>query len=270
MLWKPEKHLTFFKYHGTGNDFILVDQRDHSYLDASSERVIRLLCDRHFGIGADGLILLELDPGLDFRMVYFNSDGRESSMCGNGGRCLLAFANHLGMIGSEGRFRAIDGIHEGRIRPDGWVDLKMADVRLVERTDNALVLDTGSPHYVSFVQDAAKVDVFAEGRKVRYSDRFREQGINVNFVSELDRGICVSTYERGVEQETLSCGTGVTAAALAWALQQDMKGQCELPVKAKGGDLLIRFDRQGESFTDIWLCGPAIQVFRGELEQLQA
>lgn len=255
--------LPFYKYQGTGNDFILVDQRQQQYLSPTNQELIEHLCHRRFGIGADGLILLENEPNYDFRMVYFNADGRQSSMCGNGGRCIVAFAKFLGVIEEHCRFLAIDGPHEAVIQQDDWVELKMSDVQEVETDDGFYFLNTGSPHYVRFVENLEQLDVVQQGRAVRYSDRFRQEGTNVNFVQANAEGIAVATYERGVEDETLSCGTGVTAAALAYSLQQN--GIQEVPIQAKGGNLLVRFQRTETGFEDIWLCGPAKQVFEGRI-----
>lgn len=256
--------IPFFKYQGTGNDFVMVDNRTGVFPDASDVALIARLCDRRFGIGADGLILLEHAPGFNFRMVYFNADGRESSMCGNGGRCIVAFANHLGIIGDHCRFIAIDGPHEARITAPDWVELKMSDVAAVAQTsDGDYVLNTGSPHYVQFVDQLDDLPVAEQGRKIRYSETYQAAGINVNFVEAEEAGIAVATYERGVEDETLSCGTGVTAAAIAWYLKNTDKGPTEVAVSTKGGQLKVRFKPTENGFGDVWLCGPAVRVFEG-------
>jgi diaminopimelate epimerase len=259
--------MPFYKYQGAGNDFVIVDQRLHYYLSRDNTEKIRSLCDRRFGIGADGLMLLQNREGYDFEMVYFNADGREGSMCGNGGRCIAAFAHHLGVIGEYGRFMAVDGEHEAWIKTPNWVELHMQDVRTVEKGADYYYLNTGSPHYIRFVEALPAVDVVGEGRKVRYSDRFCQEGTNVNFVQvEPDGGIAVATYERGVEDETLACGTGVTAAAIAYYLQRDGGEAREIPIKAKGGDLSVRFEVKDGHFYNIWLCGPAERVFEGSIE----
>ncbi len=258
--------LEFFKYQGAGNDFIIVDNREQQLLTRKDGAVIRKLCDRRFGIGADGLMLLEDKDGWDFEMVYFNADGGEGTMCGNGGRCLVAFAHRQAAIGNDCRFWAIDGPHEARILRSDWVELKMQDVTAIEAGDGFFVLDTGSPHYVRFVDDLQAVDVVQAGRAVRYSDRFREKGTNVNFVQVVPEGLKIATYERGVENETLACGTGVTAAALAYARQHPGEPLHNLAVFAKGGDLEVRFERQSQGFSQIWLCGPATFVFEGVIE----
>ncbi|MBS1637027.1 MAG: diaminopimelate epimerase [Bacteroidetes bacterium] len=256
--------LQFYKYQGTGNDFVLIDNRDMK-LSLSVEQ-IRLLCDRRFGIGADGLMLLELEPGVDFKMVYFNSDGNESSMCGNGGRCITALAARLGLIGKEAKFLAVDGLHEAKIEND-IVSLKMNDVRTIETGSDFYFLDTGSPHYVKFVEGVAHTDVFSEGSKIRNNERFKETGTNVNFIEKLDDVLFVRTYERGVEDETLSCGTGVTASALVAAARGLATGKNNCRVKTPGGELNVKFDKVLENtFYNIWLEGPATFVFKGEIE----
>lgn len=255
----------FFKYHGAGNDFIMVDHRAGFHFDLVDEAFIRHLCDRHFGIGADGLISLQSHAAADFEMKYFNADGREGSMCGNGGRCTVAFAYQMGIRKDHYQFLAVDGLHEAFLREMGWVELKMGDVAAVEVGEGYFFLDTGSPHYVRFVDDLAGLDVCAEGRAIRYNDRFRQKGTNVNFVAPDGDGISVATYERGVEDETLSCGTGITASALVTALKNGMTGNTpiRIPVRAKGGQLEVRFERSSAGFRNIWLCGPTRLVFEG-------
>lgn len=255
--------IPFRKYQGTGNDFVLIDNRNPVLLHREETERIRMLCDRRFGIGADGLMLLQDAPGYDFEMVYFNSDGRESTMCGNGGRCIVAFAQSLGIIGNYCRFLAIDGPHEARIESAERVALRLSDVSDITAGDGYYSLDTGSPHYVCFVPDVHVIDVQERGAAVRYSPPFREQGINVNFVMETPEGIAVATYERGVEAETLSCGTGVTASVLAYARSKGIQSAGSVQVQTKGGDLEVTFQPQGEGFTQVWLCGPAVEVFRG-------
>ena len=259
--------LPFTKYQGTGNDFVLVDQRAHRYLSRADTARIARLCDRRFGVGADGLILLQQHPNYDFEMVYFNADGRESSLCGNGGRCTVHFAHALGMGGPRYTFLAIDGAHEAVVRADDWVELRMHDVTHIDADADRSVLDTGSPHYVAFVEDLDDIDVVENGQLIRYSAPYREAGINVNFVERAPDGLHVLTYERGVEAETLSCGTGVTAAALAYAQRAaSPKDRYQIPIRARGGRLDVRFrPRPGGGYTDIWLCGPATPVFSGQV-----
>ena len=253
-----------YKYQGTGNDFVLLDNREKN-ISLTTEQ-IKWLCNRRFGIGADGLILLELEPGIDFKMVYFNSDGNESSMCGNGGRCITAFAKYLGIINSEAKFLAIDGIHEAKIDTD-LVSLKMNDVRQVEVGENYFYLNTGSPHYVKFVNNLEEFNVFKEGKKIRNNDRFIFEGTNVNFIEKIDHELFVRTYERGVESETLSCGTGVTAAALVAALKGVSTDKNNCAIKTLGGHLNVKFDKVLENtFYNIWLQGPATFVFKTTIE----
>jgi len=259
----PNK-ISFYKYQGAGNDFVMIDNRQNNFPDASNVAAIARLCDRRFGIGADGLILLEHADGYDFRMVYFNADGRESSMCGNGGRCIVAFAQHLGIIEKHCTFIAIDGPHEAVLSATDWVELKMSDVGAVAQTAAGdYILNTGSPHYVQFVPKLEQVEVAERGRAIRYSEAFRAEGINVNFVETTPEGIAVGTYERGVEDETLSCGTGVTAAAIANYLKFPQATAREVAITTKGGKLQVRFAPAGEGFSAVWLCGPAMQVFEG-------
>lgn len=253
----------FFKYQGTGNDFIMIDNRSRA-LSFSTEQV-SLLCHRRFGIGADGLILLELEPGFDFKMVYYNSDGNLSSMCGNGGRCITSFARQLGLIAEKAHFIAADGPHESTISGD-MVALKMQDVKNMELGEDYFYLNTGSPHYVKMVKDVEHFDVFVEGRKIRNSPRFVEEGTNVNFIEKQEDGLFVRTYERGVEDETYSCGTGVTAAALVAAVQGFATGKNSCLVKTKGGALEVTFEKVLEqNFYNIWLKGPATKVFEGSI-----
>lgn len=255
--------IPFYKYQGTGNDFVLIDQRQHTHLTREDTERNRLLCDRRFGIGADGLILLQDKPGYDFEMVYFNADGRESSMCGNGGRCAAAFAKMLGITESSCRFWAIDGEHEAVVQNKNWVELKMGAVKDVETGEDYFVLDTGSPHYVVFVEDLSDLNVVEQGQAIRYGERFRKAGINVNFVEKIKDGIAVATYERGVEDETLSCGTGVTAAAIAFSQQKPAFKNGTIAVETKGGNLKVRLEKTAAGFENIWLCGPTARVFSG-------
>ncbi|GAB4496872.1 MAG: diaminopimelate epimerase [Saprospiraceae bacterium] len=260
--------MKFWKYQGAGNDFVMLDQREHRWLARENTDKIAQLCDRRFGIGADGLILLENRPGFDFEMIYFNADGRESTMCGNGGRCIAAFARQLGIIREHGHFWAIDGPHEAKLGQGVWVELKMGDVQNIDRQGDVFILNTGSPHYVRFVKDIQNLDMVQEGRAVRYSEQFKKEGINVNLVRANDDGsLDIRTYERGVEDETLACGTGVTAAAIASYLYRGLTvNQTEIPVHARGGNLAVRFKADANGvFSDIWLCGPAEKVFEGKI-----
>lgn len=259
--------LNFFKYQGTGNDFIMVDNRI-PVLSKNDTKLIRSLCDRRFGIGADGLILLEDSPnaGEDFKMIYFNADGNESSMCGNGGRCLVAFAKYLGIISEKATFTAVDGLHEAVIENE-LVGLQMMNVKGISKTGNAFFLNTGSPHHVIFSEEVEETDIKKEGARIRYSSKYEAiGGTNVNFVSYLDDATFkVRTYERGVEDETFSCGTGVTAVAIA-AYYAGKTASTSVHLSTPGGDLAVRFTPEGEDFKEIWLTGPAKQVFKGEIE----
>ena len=256
---------TFYKYQGAGNDFIVFDNRNGLF-DRGDEGLVRRLCDRRFGIGGDGLMLLQDADGYDFEMVYFNADGREGSMCGNGGRCIVAFAQDIGVIGTETDFLAADGAHHARIHDQvDWISLQMIDVDVIDRDGDAYVLDTGSPHYVRVVDGLGEFPVVEEGRSIRYSDTYRDRGINVNFVEADGDGYRVRTYERGVEDETLACGTGATAVALAMAWRGGTDGAFQTPIQVEGGGLTIRFVKEGMHFTNVFLEGPAQFVFRGEI-----
>ncbi len=258
-------NIHFYKYQGTGNDFVILDNLDETYHLTTEQ--IRFLCDRRFGIGADGLMLLNPSAQHDFEMKYYNADGHQSSMCGNGGRCLVKFAHHQKFHHKNGFvFTAIDGLHEANIQTDGWVYLKMKDVLGVQKKLGDVILDTGSPHYVRQVADVRNMDVYKEGKGIRYSSEYKEKGINVNFVEkEEEDKIYVRTYERGVENETLSCGTGVVASALVFAHNES--GFNRVTVETPGGKLAVEFDKIGnDQFKNIWLCGPAEFVFTGTIE----
>lgn len=254
--------ISFYKYQGTGNDFVMVDNRKLNF-PAEDEELVKHLCDRRKGVGADGLILLQDHPDYDFEMVYYNADGRVGSMCGNGARCTVRFARQLGVIEDVACFLAADGEHQASVERD-LIQLKMNDVKSIEQIGLDYYLNTGSPHYVRFVDDAEQLDVFEEGRAVRYNERFSEVGTNVNFVQRLSENeIFVRTYERGVEDETLSCGTGVTACALVAKLNGM---QSPIKVKVLGGELEVAFEQQEEGgFKQIYLIGPAKLVFTGTI-----
>ncbi len=254
----------FHKYQGTGNDFVIIDNRNGDTL-LSTEN-IRFLCDRRFGIGADGLMLLNTRAGYDFEMKYYNADGNESTMCGNGGRCLTQFAYDRGIQKEKYLFIAIDGDHEAFFGDRKWVHLKMKDVDTITEHHGNYILNTGSPHYIKPVTNIYEIDVYEEGKEIRYSKDFAQDGINVNFVENSDEdNIIVRTYERGVEDETLSCGTGVTAAAIVFAHNE--AGFNRIEVVTKGGDLAVEYDKTGETeFRNIWLCGPATFVYSGSID----
>lgn len=255
----------FYKYQGTGNDFVILDNRNAQYSNISKDQ-INHICSRRFGVGADGLMMLNNKAGYDFEMTYFNADGAPGSMCGNGGRCLVKFAFHMGIHKDKYHFIASDGPHEAEIDADGTVSLKMKDVNRIAEYGSDFLLDTGSPHYVKFISDVMTYDVFKKGQAIRNSDEFAEKGINVNFVEQKnDHEIIVRTYERGVEDETYSCGTGVTASALV--CYHNESGYNDVNVFTKGGKLTVEYDRTGNgSYSNIFLCGPAEKVYEGEVE----
>jgi diaminopimelate epimerase len=252
--------IPFYKYHGTGNDFILIDNRSGVYSRTDTQSVAAL-CHRRFGIGADGLILLTKEEGFDFGMDYFNSDGNRSSMCGNGGRCITAFAISLGIVEARARFLAIDGAHEA-ITSDAGIKLKMGAPTGFINHDNDFVIHTGSPHYVRFIsEDIQQYPVVAEGRRIRQSESFAKEGINVNFAHvNADGSIAVRTYERGVEDETWSCGTGVTAVAVVHSKVHSQSNSI-VHLHTPGGELRVHVNSE----SDVWLEGPATFVFQGEL-----
>lgn len=256
---------TFYKYQGTGNDFVMIDNRDETF-PKNNTKLVAQLCDRRFGIGADGLILLENDGSTDFRMVYYNSDGNTSTMCGNGGRCIVAFANFLGIIDNETEFLAADGRHHATISDDGTVSLHMKDVNTVSVYENYVFLDTGSPHHVEIVDDLPNLDVKHIGASIRYSGLYGTAGANVNFVNQegADR-FSVRTYERGVEDETYSCGTGVTAVAIAMKVLGKTDADT-IHLQTPGGQLKVSFVQEGKQFKEVYLTGPADYVFKGDVE----
>jgi diaminopimelate epimerase len=255
--------IPFNKYQGTGNDFIIIDNRKSTFNPADA-KLIKRLCSRRFGIGADGLILISSHKDYDFEMKYFNSDGNESSMCGNGGRCAADLANRSGIAGNKQVFLTIDGRHEALIS-DKLIRLQMNDVNGFSRLNEGYFMNTGSPHYVKFISNLENFDVRSEGKKLRWSDEFAPGGTNVNFVEVFDYGIFVRTFERGVEDETLSCGTGVTASAIASVLAGHFDINI-INVTTRGGNLSVEFKVSNNKITDIWLCGPATFVFKGEVE----
>jgi diaminopimelate epimerase len=252
--------MKFYKYQGTGNDFVVVDDRSGSF--PVSQPYIAHLCHRRFGVGADGLMLLQNAEGYDFRMVYFNADGTEGSMCGNGGRCLVRFAHDLGIIGNETTFIAVDGEHQAKVSPE-VISLKMIDVNEIEKNEIYDFMNTGSPHYVEYVEDLKNMDVYQKGKNIRYSEPFVSRGgTNVNFVEVVgDNQLEVRTYERGVEDETYACGTGVTACALSANLRYGFENFVN--IKVLGGQLRIEFDRTATGYENIFLIGPAVRVFEG-------
>ncbi len=253
--------VAFTKYHGTGNDFIIIDDRKGSIKKKLSRAKIKALCTRRFGIGADGLILLGSSKKEDFSMTYYNADGGVSSMCGNGGRCLVHFAYELNVFKENCSFMAIDGLHEAYVKND-LVHLKMSDTLLPEKVRKDYFLNTGSPHYVQFVEMVDGIDVFKKGQKIRYSTKYAEEGVNVNFVQLDKKGLKVATYERGVEDETYSCGTGVVASALISHYAQKLTSK-SISISTKGGRLKVKFKALADRYNEIWLIGPAKVVNTG-------
>ena len=253
---------TFYKYQGTGNDFVMIDNRHGAFNKQDTQRVIAL-CDRRFGVGADGLILIENHEDLDFEMIYFNADASKS-FCGNGARCAVAFAKQLGIIKDKTTFLAIDGVHKA-IVDNGIVKLHMGDVDVVEHHKNHVFLNTGSPHHVQLEDHIDTFDIKALGAKIRYGAPYNDAGSNVNFVKKIDdTTFRVRTYERGVENETLSCGTGVTAVAIAMHSSK-LTTLNTLNLNVEGGKLQVSFDAQNDTYSNIWLNGPATLVFEGRI-----
>jgi diaminopimelate epimerase len=265
--------LPFFKYEGAGNDFIIIDERKQSAISNHPEktRLISSFCHRRFGIGADGLMLLKNHPENDFEMVYFNSDGLEGTMCGNGGRCMVAFANDMKIIENETLFMATDGLHTATIKEiqnkTRIVSLQMKSVETIRNTAKGLFLDTGSPHLVVFSDDLEKIDVYHTGKALRNDKEFEKNGgTNVNFAQIKNNTIYIRTYERGVEDETLACGTGITATAIAAFHSGLLPFQQEYLLKARGGDLKVSFQqKEDKAYSNIYLEGPATKVFMGEI-----
>jgi diaminopimelate epimerase len=255
--------IEFYKYQGTGNDFIMIDDRKNEF-DMNDNGLISALCERRMGIGADGLILLRDHDTLDFEMIYFNADGNQSSMCGNGGRCIVSFAKKLNVIKDKAKFMAIDGPHASFI-DNGLVSLQMNQVNLIDNIEGGYVLDTGSPHFVKFCNSINELDVVKKGREIRNEKKISNNGINVNFVEVINNNcIKVRTYERGVENETLSCGTGVVASVLS-AFKKGFVNENKIKIITLGGDLHVSFNFNNPSFENIWLEGSAVQVFKGKI-----
>ena len=256
---------SFYKYHGAGNDFILIHNFDQRFI--GDPKYIHALCNRRTGIGADGLITIQAseEKGIDFSMHYYNADGYEGSMCGNGGRCALAFAKKLNIIHSESIFRATDGLHKGYIITEKGketeVSLQMIDIENITTFEDGFFLNTGSPHVVKFVHHVENMDVIAEGKRIRNHTQFPE-GTNVNFVEIKDNHLFVRTFERGVEDETLSCGTGVTASSIAYAITKPIK---KVHIKTLGGTFTVNFLKEGNTFKEVMLQGPTCLVFEGKI-----
>lgn len=255
-------NITFYKYQGTGNDFVIIDNRAKTFPKERTD-IISKLCHRNFGIGADGLILLEDDITTDFKMVYYNSDGKESTMCGNGGRCIVAFAHKLGLFKSETSFSAIDGLHKAAMN-NNIVSLQMIDIENIHIKDEYSFLNTGSPHHVQLVTDISNFDVFNEGKNIR-NIIYGEEGSNVNFVEQINAdSFRIRTYERGVEDETLACGTGATAVAIAMHKTQKTSNK-KINILVEGGDLSVSFETEGTVYKNVRLIGAADFVFSGNI-----
>ncbi len=253
------KNITFHKYQGTGNDFVITTD----LYDISTEQIIQL-CDRKYGIGADGLIVMRQKSKADFDMMYYNADGTQS-FCGNGSRCAVMHAQHLGWIEDQCTFVSNDGEHTAHIEGD-QVHLKMHDVDMVLVEDQGYILNTGSPHYVVYTEQLAELDIVTAAHSIRYNDTFSETGINVNYLEPQNGILHIRTYERGVEGETLSCGTGATAAAIAHYLEQESTHKkYSQKLKTQGGTLTVTFEKKKDSFQNIYLCGPAVQVYEGKI-----
>ncbi len=255
---------TFYKYQGTGNDFILIDNRKQTFTK-NNTKLVSHLCNRRFGIGADGLILLENSDVADFKMIYYNADGNQSSMCGNGGRCLVSFAHYLSIFNAETTFEAIDGLHFAKIQDD-LVSLQMIDVSVVDKFEDYTFLNTGSPHHVVLDNNIKSIDVKVKGSAIRYSEPYKDSGgCNINFVQQINENTFLTrTYERGVEDETLSCGTGATAVAIAMYYNGATKSNI-INLKFEGGVLTVSFKNVNNTFRDVFLEGAAKQVFKGEI-----
>lgn len=239
----------------------MIDNRTNTFPKIDVKH-IHMLCDRRFGIGADGLILLESSDKNDFTMVYFNADGNEGTMCGNGGRCIVAFAKQLNIINNETTFKAIDGLHYASIKNNN-VSLQMIDVNTIKVSENHLFLNTGSPHHISFNNNIANIDVKELGAKIRYGAPYFNEGTNVNFAEQISEdSFKVRTYERGVEDETLACGTGVTAVAIAANKSNKTKSN-SIKIDVLGGQLEVLFERNGNSYTNVFLKGPTQFVYEG-------
>ena len=259
--------IKFYKYQATGNDFIIIDNRNQDI--NLTEENIRFLCDRHFGIGSDGLILLENSQEADFAMQFFNPDGSGGMMCGNGGRSIVRFAFDLGIIKISCSFIAPDGLHFAEINAEN-IKLKMVIPTLFQEFEDGYYINTGTSHFVSFENSVENINLLEKGRALRYDERFSPyNGCNVNFVEETSlNNIKIRTYERGVEDETLACGTGICAAALTYSIEKQLsKGKHTINISAKGGELQVEFKKNNDNtFSAPYLIGEAKKVFGGEID----
>lgn len=259
--------IKFYKYQATGNDFIIIDAREENLV--LEKKDIQFLCDRHFGIGSDGLIIFGNSDKADFSMQFFNPDGSGGMMCGNGGRSIVKFASDKGVISDSCSFIAPDGLHFATINND-IISLKMTNPTLLQRFEDGYYINTGTSHFVVFEEDLNKINIIEKGRSIRYDERFSHyNGCNVNFVEEISlNNIRIRTYERGVEDETLACGTGICAAALTYSIEKGLKnGKHTINISAKGGDLQVEFEKKSDnSLSEVYLIGTANNVFEGEIE----
>ena len=251
----------FHKYHGAGNDFIIIDNFNSTNA-ALTNKEIATICHRRYGVGADGLIIISKSSKYDFKMTYYNSDGYEGTMCGNGGRCAVQFASDMKIIQKKTTFEAIDGLHEAEMVRPNFISLKMNDVNDVKETKHGLFIDTGSPHVMVKSENIHEIDVFNLGKTIRHSSVFSPEGTNVNFFEIDNDKIIIRTFERGVENETLACGTGSVATAIAAFHEKFITTQNNVQLKAKGGDLFVTFEGDNP-YNNIWLKGPAVKVFNG-------
>lgn len=253
-------NIPFKKYQGTGNDFILIDNRNHIFPIDQAESIVPKMCDRKFGIGSDGLVLVNNHAEYDYEMIFFNPDGSKS-LCGNASRCTYAFAKIIGIASEKATFLTTDGVHE--IKQVGEnIHFQLRDIEKIDKINETdWYVNTGSPHYVKVVDDVNTVEIMSEGSTIRYSEPFQHQnGTNVNFIQLEEGKVEARTYERGVEAETLSCGTGVTAVGL---VAGNLNYQSPVQVETKGGNLSVSFEKDGDSYKNIWLAGPAEFVFEG-------
>ena len=256
--------INFSKYNGAGNDFILIDDRENLINDNKS--LISYLCNRHFGIGGDGLIILKESINSDFEILHYTSDGNLGSLCGNGSRCAVLFAYNKDIISKKTVFHAFDGIHNAEILDNGLIKMEMKVNSDIVSNSYGTWLDTGSPHLVVEKNDTDKLDVNIEGRLIRYNDFYKEEGVNVNFVEKIsDDHFKIRTYERGVENETLACGTGSTASAICMNFLGKTNSS-NITMQCKGGDLNVQFNSSEKNYKEISITGPAELVFEGVVE----
>ena len=256
--------INFSKYNGAGNDFILIDGRENSINNNKS--LIKYLCDRNFGIGADGLIILKESNNCDFEILHYTSDGNLGSLCGNGSRCAVLFAYNKGIIMRKTIFYAFDGIHNAEILENGLIKMEMKVNSDIAINSYGTWLDTGSPHLVIEKNNTDKLDVNNEGRLIRYNDFYKKEGVNVNFIEKIsDDQFKIRTYERGVENETLACGTGSTASAICMNFL-GRTNSSNITMKCKGGDLNVQFNLSKRGYQEISITGPAKLVYDGTIK----